>query len=134
MAYQLEGKLLEVCDCNVLCPCWIGENPDNGTCNTVVAYHIDKGVIEGTDVSGLTLALAAFIPENVLKGDWRVVVFVDDKATPQQQEALLNVWTGKLGVPVADLTNDTDAQRSSCPRPVSCQKAAVISNSYRDVS
>ena len=103
MGYQLEGKLLEVCDCNVLCPCWIGENPDNGTCDTVVAYHIDKGVINGTDVSGLTLALAAFIPENVLKGDWRVAVFVDDKASPQQQEALLNVWTGKLGGPVADL-------------------------------
>lgn len=28
---------------------------------------------------------------------------MDDKATPQQQEALLNVWTGKLGGPVADL-------------------------------
>ncbi len=103
MAYQLEGKLLEVCNCNVLCPCWIGENPDNGTCDTVVAYGIEKGTVDGIDVSGLTLALVAFIPENVLKGNWRVAVFVDDKATPQQQEALLNVWTGKLGGPVADL-------------------------------
>jgi len=103
MAYELEGKLLEVCDCNVLCPCWIGENPDNGTCDTVVAYNIEKGHVNGIDVSGLTLALAAFIPDNILKGDWRVAVFVDDKATPQQQEALLNVWTGKLGGPVADL-------------------------------
>ena len=24
MSYRLEGSLLEVCDCNVLCPCWIG--------------------------------------------------------------------------------------------------------------
>jgi hypothetical protein len=103
MAYKLEGKLLEVCNCNVLCPCWIGEDPDNGTCDTVVAYHIDQGSIDGTDVSGLTLALAAFIPGNILQGNWRVAVFVDDKATPQQQEALLKVWTGKLGGPVADL-------------------------------
>lgn len=103
MAYQLEGRLLEVCNCNVLCPCWIGENPDNGTCDSVVAYRIDQGAINGTDVSGLTLALVAYIPGNVLQGNWRVVVFVDDKATPQQQEALLNVWTGKLGGPVADL-------------------------------
>ena len=29
MAYHLEGSLLEVCDCRVLCPCWIGEDPDN---------------------------------------------------------------------------------------------------------
>jgi hypothetical protein len=45
----------------------------------------------------------AHIPGNILKGNWRVVVFVDGKATPQQKEALLNVWTGKLGGPVADL-------------------------------
>jgi hypothetical protein len=36
VAYQLEGRILEVCDCNVLCPCWIGEDPDNGTCDAVV--------------------------------------------------------------------------------------------------
>jgi len=103
MAYKLEGKLLEVCNCNVLCPCWIGEDPDNGTCDTVVGYHIDQGTIDGVDVSGLTIALAAFIPGNILKGNWRVAVFIDDKASPQQQQALLNVWTGKLGGPVADL-------------------------------
>jgi hypothetical protein len=103
MAYQLEGKLLEVCDCNVLCPCWIGEDADNGTCDAIVAYAIDKGTVDGTDVSGLTIAIANHVPGNILQGNWRVVVFVDDKATPQQQEALLNVWTGKLGGPVADL-------------------------------
>jgi len=103
MAYQLEGKLLEVCDCNVLCPCWIGENADNGTCDAVVAYHIDKGTVDGTNVSGLTLALLVHIPGNILQGNWRVGVVVDDKATAQQQQALLNVWTGKLGGPVADL-------------------------------
>ena len=44
MAYHLEGRLLEVCDCRVLCPCWIGEDPDNGTCDTVLAYHFDAGL------------------------------------------------------------------------------------------
>jgi len=103
MAYLLEGKLLEVCDCNVLCPCWIGEDADNGTCDTVLAYHIEKGKIDGTDVSGLTIGLLAHIPGNILQGNWRMAVFVDDKASPQQQEAILNAWTGKLGGPLADM-------------------------------
>ena len=51
MVYHLEGRLLEVCDCRVLCPCWIGEDPDNGTCDTIVAWHFDKGVIEGVGVA-----------------------------------------------------------------------------------
>jgi len=103
MAYQLEGRLLEACTCNILCPCWVGEDPDNGICEGVLAWCVDKGTINNVDVSGLTLAVMAHIPGNVLKGNWRVVVYVDAKATPQQKEALLNVWTGKLGGPVADL-------------------------------
>ena len=103
MAYQLEGSLLEVCDCNVLCPCWIGEDPDNGTCDSIVAYHFDKGTIEGVDVSGLTLASVAHIPGNVLKGGYKIVVFVDDQATPQQHQALLNAFSGKLGGPLAEM-------------------------------
>ena len=55
MAYELEGKLLEVCDCNILCPCWVGEDPDGGTCDAIVAWHVDKGTVDGVDVSGHTL-------------------------------------------------------------------------------
>ena len=119
MGYQLEGQLLEVCDCNVLCPCWIGENPDNGTCDAVLAYHIDKGKIDGTDVSGLTLGLLVFIPVNVLAGNWKLAVFVDDKATPQQQEAILNAWTGKLGGPLADLAKLVGEVKSVERAPIS---------------
>lgn len=102
MAYELEGSLLEVCNCNVLCPCWIGEDPDNGTCDGIVGYHVDRGTVDGVDVSGRSFVLLAHIPGNVLKGNWRAVVYVDDKATPQQKEALLNAFTGKLGGPLAD--------------------------------
>lgn len=103
MAYKLEGRLLEVCSCEVICPCWVGADPDGGVCKGTIAWHFDKGQVNGTDVSGLTLAVAADIPGNVLNGNWRVVVFVDDKATPEQEEALLSVYTGKQGGPVADL-------------------------------
>lgn len=103
MSYSLEGRLLEVCTCNVICPCWVGEDPDGGTCDGVIAWRIDRGGIDDVDVSGCTLAVVAHIPGNVLKGNWRVVVYLDDDTTAEQQEALLSVWTGKQGGPVADL-------------------------------
>jgi hypothetical protein len=102
MAYRLEGSLLEVCDCKVLCPCWIGEDPDNGTCDSALAYRFDTGTIDGVDVSGLSLGLAAHIPGNVLKGNFRVILFIDERATPQQEQALIQAFTGKLGGPLAD--------------------------------
>ena len=103
MAYHLEGRLLEVCNCRVPCPCWIGEDPDNGTCDTIVSWHFDKGTIEGVNVTGTTIAVVAHVPGNILKGNWRAAVYVGDDATKQQEEALLKVYTGKLGGPVADL-------------------------------
>ena len=103
MAYRLEGSLLEFCTCNAICPCWIGEDPDGGTCDVAIAWHFRKGNIDGVDVSGLTLGAMAHVPGNILEGNWRVVVVMDEKATTQQEEAILNVYTGKLGGPVADL-------------------------------
>jgi hypothetical protein len=103
MSYQLEGSLLEVCDCNVLCPCWIGEDPDNGTCQSALAYKIDRGAIDGVDVSGLTYAIAAFIPGNVLAGNFRVVRYIDDRASAAQEAALLAAFRGEKGGPLADL-------------------------------
>ena len=103
MGYHLEGRLLEVCDCRVLCPCWIGEDPDNGTCDSLQAWHFDAGTIDGVDVAGRTIAMVAHIPGNVLKGNFRVALYVDDGASDAQRDALLNVYAGKLGGPVAEL-------------------------------
>ncbi len=104
MAYELEGTILEVCTCNILCPCWVGEDPDgDGYCDAVMAWHIDRGTINGTDVSDRTMSLINHIPGNVLAGNWKVALFVDDKASEAQEKAMLDVWTGKAGGPVADL-------------------------------
>ena len=103
MGYHLEGRLLEVCNCRVLCPCWIGEDPDYGTCDTIIAWHFDKGTINGVDVSDRTIALIAHVPGNILQGNWRAAVYLDDRVTPAQEQAILDVYTGKLGGPVGDL-------------------------------
>jgi hypothetical protein len=101
--YEIEGRLLEVCTCDVLCPCWVGEDADGGSCDSSLAWKVDRGTIEGVDVSGMTVALSVFIPGNVLAGDWKAAVYVDDRTTPAQEEALLKVFTGQLGGAIADL-------------------------------
>jgi hypothetical protein len=104
MSYEIEGKLLEVCSCNVLCPCWVGEDPDNGTCDSALAWHVERGSVEGVDVAGLTLALSVHIPGNVLTPrSWKAAVFVDERASEAQEQALLKVFTGQLGGAIADL-------------------------------
>ena len=46
MAYKLEGSLLEVCDCEILCPGWVGEAPDNGL--TVASPPADPAQVAWT--------------------------------------------------------------------------------------
>ncbi len=105
MAYELEGRLLEVCSCKAICPCWVGEDPDGGHCEGILAWHMDKGTINGVDVSGRTIAGIVYIPGNVLKGDWKAAIYVDDGASAGQKDALMQVYSGKLGGPVAELAS-----------------------------
>jgi hypothetical protein len=105
MPYELNGDLLEVCTCKILCPCWVGEDPDEEYCHSLNSWHVRRGHVGGLDVSGLTFATLNHIPGNVLKGNWRIVAFIDDKATKGQEEALKNVFLGRLGGPCADLAS-----------------------------
>lgn len=103
-SYHLEGTLLEACSCGVLCPCWIGEDPDGGDCDSFNAYQIEKGVIDGVDVSGLNIVKVARIPGNVLTpSSWICVYFVDERATAEQKQLLLDLFNGNLGGPLTDL-------------------------------
>lgn len=102
MAYEIEGRLLEVCTCNVLCPCWVGEDPDPGTCDSIEAYRVDAGRINGIDVSGLTVAVASHIPGNIMEGNWDVLLYVDDAASDEQFRALGDLFAGRLGGPLEE--------------------------------
>jgi len=105
VVYDLTGTLLEACSCGTLCPCWIGEDPDGGSCDAFNAYHFTEGTIRGVDVSGLSLVNVVHIPGNVLTpGSWRVVQFVDDGASDEQLAAIVDAYQGRLGGPLADLS------------------------------
>jgi hypothetical protein len=102
--YTLQGTLIEACSCRTLCRCWIGEDPDGGACDSFLAYHIDKGEINGIDVSGLNYVGVFKIPGNVLTPhSWKRVTYVDARATDAQRTAILDAWHGRLGGPLADL-------------------------------
>jgi hypothetical protein len=104
VVYDLEGTLLEACSCDILCPCWVGEDPDGGACDSFNAYHFERGTIRGVDVGGLSMVLVNRIPGNVLvPKSWRQVIFVDDRATDEQFQAIVAAYQGDLGGPLADL-------------------------------
>ncbi|SFO30878.1 hypothetical protein SAMN05216207_104320 [Pseudonocardia ammonioxydans] len=105
MGYDIRGRLCEICSCAVYCPCWGGDDPDGGTCNFTWVFHFDSGHVDGVEVAGLNMGFVGHVPGNALDGDVRLLVVVDDHASPRQEQALLAAFTGRLGGPLADLAD-----------------------------
>jgi hypothetical protein len=106
MAWSLEGNYAENCNCDVVCPCtWSGLSrpADRDRCNALLAFHIDRGEIDGVDVSGLTFALLVDSPKQMTDGGWRAGLLIDSKASDQQAAKLQEVAGGQAGGPPAGI-------------------------------
>jgi hypothetical protein len=106
MAWRLEGTYFENCSCDTIGPCtWSGLTAPatNDRCYAMLAFHVDRGDIEGVDVGGLTFALVVDSPPIMSEGGWKLVVVMDAAATEQQAAALGRVLGGQLGGPPAML-------------------------------
>lgn len=106
MSWKLEGDYFENCNCTWVCPCTVSSLTMPATqdrCQVVLIYHIDKGQIEGADVSGLSVAVVADTPRQMTDGMWNLGLIVDSAASPQQAEVLAAVFSGQKGGPMSAL-------------------------------
>jgi hypothetical protein len=105
VAWKLEGTYFESCSCEVVCPCTaslaFGAHYDR--CKVTLVFSVKDGEIDGTDVSGLTVAAVADAPKVMTDGNWRLGVFMDDRASDEQAEQLSAVFGGQLGGPMEAL-------------------------------
>jgi hypothetical protein len=105
MAWHLKGSYVETCSCELMCPC--NMSMDHGAtydyCRVTLVFNIHEGEVEGTDIGGLKVAMIADTPKVMTEGNWRVGVFIDEKATDEQAEKLTGVFSGQLGGPMAAL-------------------------------
>ena len=106
MSWRLDGTYFENCNCEVVCPCSAADfaaPADHERCRVLLAFHVDKGQVDGVDVGGLTVAVFADTPPMMIEGNWRVGLFVDAKASEQQAAKLTGVFSGQMGGPMAGL-------------------------------
>jgi hypothetical protein len=106
MAWRLDGTYIENCNCDIVCPCaasGFAAPADNERCNAVFSWHIDSGEVDGTDVSDRSVVLIIDVPQRTWEGNWRVGMFMDDRASPEQAEKLGGIFSGQMGGPLANL-------------------------------
>jgi hypothetical protein len=88
----------------MVCPCTtsgLSMPADYERCHVVLVFHVDSGEVEGVDVSDLTVGVLADTPPLMSEGNWRVGLFMDQKASEEPAGKLAGVFSGQLGGPKA---------------------------------
>ena len=54
MAWSVNGRSIELCNCEMFCPCWLGpeKEPDKGWCAGAFVWEIGSGESNGVDLGG----------------------------------------------------------------------------------
>lgn len=105
MTWNLEGSYAETCSCELMCPCNL--TFDHGAtydfCRATLAFAIREGEVDGTDVRGRRVVTIIDTPKVMTEGNWRLGMFVDDEASDEQFDKLVQVFGGRLGGPMEAL-------------------------------
>lgn len=101
--WKLTGTYFEACSCDVACPCTFLSAPTNGDCTAILGWHIENGNFTGADLDGLNIALAVYSPGHMLETKWRVALYLDERASEEQKNALTQIFTGQVGGHMSNL-------------------------------
>lgn len=93
--WRLEGEWMKNCNCAFGCPCDFNAPPTQGYCKGLVAMRIAKGHFEGTRLDGLCFAITVDFPGALHEGNGTIQPIIDERATPEQRQALFDIFSGK---------------------------------------
>jgi len=101
-AWHIRGSYFESCNCDAICPCRridgvSGGRSTHGICVGVPTWLIEEGQAAGRDLAGLPVALALHYDDEEAGSPWTWILYVDERASEEQQSALEGIFTGRLG-------------------------------------
>ena len=102
--WKISGDYFEACSCDSVCPCptsGLAARPTQAYCDAGLVFHVERGSYGPTTLDGLSFAVLLHTPGPMIAGNWTVGLIVDDKATPEQREALTAIGSGQGGGPMA---------------------------------
>ncbi len=95
--WNLSGTYFEACNCDVACPCVFLSPPTAGECKALVGWHINQGSIEDVSLDELNVALFIHSPGNMVNGNWKVALYIDERSGQAQKDGLTQIFSGQAG-------------------------------------
>jgi hypothetical protein len=95
--WSFRAEYFQACSCDYGCPCEFQAPPTRGFCEGVGAWRILEGHFDAVCLDGLALGFAARWPQAIHLGNGTIAIFVDERASKDQRNALLGIASGQAG-------------------------------------
>lgn len=101
--WMIRGPEFVNCNCAWGCPCQFGALSTYGHCEAVSGGIIEEGNFNGTRLDGLTWAMLLQWPGEIRDGNGAQQAIIDERADPEQREAIRKILHGEATDPGATM-------------------------------
>ena len=102
-SWHVTGSFFEACNCLPISPRRrrggrpSDSAPTEGVCDFALSWRVLQGMFGRTPLDDLNVIMAGSYRNDEDGKPWRVALYVDNRATPDQHHALLQIFSGQAG-------------------------------------
>jgi hypothetical protein len=116
--WSIRGPSITACNCEWGCPCQFNALPSHGDCRAAVAFRIDRGHFGDVRLDGLKVVALVAWPGAIHEGHGQAQAIIDERAAPEQRDALLQILTGRETEPFATIFSVVAAMTETFHEPL----------------
>ena len=95
--WRLTVHNIEACNCSPGCNCQFTGFPDKGNCEALIGGEVKEGAYGTVSLAGVRYVIAFIYPKAIHQGGGNVALFIDERATREQAEAMAAILSGRAG-------------------------------------
>jgi hypothetical protein len=95
--YRIRVHNIEACNCNHGCNCQFGGFPDHGGCEAIIGGEVIDGSYGDVSLAGARYVVAVMYPKAIHEGHGTWAVFVDERESRAQFDAMTAILSGQAG-------------------------------------
>src|SRR5216684_7719730 len=100
--WLFKSETYDNCNCSVSCGCQFNEPATHGNCQFAYVGTIVEGHFNDTPLAGLNWALLCIFPGEIVEGNGKRQIVIDERADESQRMALETIISGESCEPLSN--------------------------------
>lgn len=93
--WHVHAENFSNCNCDHSCPCQFEGDPTHNACEAITAFRVLEGHFGDVDLAGVVASTVYVWPGPVYLGGGTMQTYVDEKASPEQADAIVRLLQGE---------------------------------------